>query len=988
MRGRGSGGSEHFNSFNSMMNVKPAIRRFAAIFLSTRINREASGCARPSVGTAREKRVRTGSRKWLMGALVVCGLATACQDYNTNLSVQTSSSVLTFISPSQATVGSQGFTITANGSGFTTGAEIQWNGVPLVTTLVSSIQLTAPVPASNLASTGVVQISIRIQGSAQSPTQNIYSTTTSEVSNVVLFTVSAAPGTPPMLTSLSPNSAPFCGASFSQLMITGTGFTSDSMVNWNGSPRATVMNSATQLTASILASDTSAPSPVPVTVSNSSGTSNALQFTILSPTANLSTPQPISSLAPPSALAGSSATQMVVRGGAYLPCSLVKWTNSSGTTVLPTQYVSATQLNATIPASDLQTAGAAQVTVFTPAPGGGTTAPAAFTITQPPTPTITSVTVSGGTATSTPACSASNVTLQVTGTNFVNGSVVNWNGTPLSSTTTFVSATQLNALVPFADTVSAGTAAITVSNGSAVSNSLNFSVTTSSTLPAPAATAIAPSSAMAGSGQFTLNVTGTQFQPCSVIQWNGSPLTTRYLNPTQLTAPVPASDVASAASVPVTVFTPAPGGGTSNPAVDFTISALSIGAASVLGSSPPANSMPYCSASGFTLDVTAATGTTFTPDTVVNWNGSPRPTTFVSATELQAAITYADIAFPGSVSITVSNSASTSAAASFTLSVPTSLPTPTITSLSPSNAAAGGPAFTLSVIGSGMLPCSTVQWNTGNTAARTTTFTSPNGLTASISAADIASPTIDQVTVNTPPPSGCTPSSTVTCGGTSNASAFTVFTPVAGAVRPAAAIHQAGGTEVTAAPAPLLALHLMSADQRFAVHVLASLDGVTEVAGSTENIFVRDTCAGAPAGCVPSEKLVSVGAGGNPADGNSFSPSISADGRYVAFLSSARNLVDGDTNGVTDVFVRDTCSGVASNCTPTTQRVSVAGDGSQADGPSTSATISPDGRYITFESQANSLGAPSASPSTPGFFLRDTCAGTAAVCAPSTAALQ
>src|SRR5580692_9766162 len=70
---------------------------------------------------AREERVRMCSRKWLMVALIACGLASACSQYNTNLSIQTSSSVLTFVSPSSATVGSQGFTITANGSGFTTG---------------------------------------------------------------------------------------------------------------------------------------------------------------------------------------------------------------------------------------------------------------------------------------------------------------------------------------------------------------------------------------------------------------------------------------------------------------------------------------------------------------------------------------------------------------------------------------------------------------------------------------------------------------------------------------------------------------------------------------------------------------------------------------------------------------------------------------------------------------------------------------------------
>ena len=168
--------------------------------------------------------------------------------------------------------------------------------------------------------------------------------------------------------------------------------------------------------------------------------------------------------------------------------------------------------------------------------------------------------------------------------------------------------------------------------------------------------------------------------------------------------------------------------------------------------------------------------------------------------------------------------------------------------------------------------------------------------------------------------------------------------------------------------------------------VLASTDGVAEVSGMPENIFVRDTCTGAPAGCAPAVTLASIGLSSNPADGGSISPSISADGRYVTFLSSAMNLVDSDTNGVTDVFVRDTCAGAPSGCTPSTQRISVATNGTQANGASTSATISATGRYVTFKSAATNLG--SASSSASGIFLRDTCAGAASACTPSTQPLD
>jgi hypothetical protein len=175
----------------------------------------------------------------------------------------------------------------------------------------------------------------------------------------------------------------------------------------------------------------------------------------------------------------------------------------------------------------------------------------------------------------------------------------------------------------------------------------------------------------------------------------------------------------------------------------------------------------------------------------------------------------------------------------------------------------------------------------------------------------------------------------------------------------------------------------MSADLRYAVFVLASTDGATEVPGSTQNIFVADTCTGVSSGCTPSTTPVSAGNGDSIAP--AISGGVSADGRYVTFLSAATNLVATDTNAATDAFVRDTCTGAAPGCTPSTQLVSVTTAGTQANGPTTSATIDATGRYITFESEATNLGSVSSSG---GIFLRDTCAGAAPGCTPSTQPLN
>jgi len=94
--------------------------------------------------------------------------------------------------------------------------------------------------------------------------------------------------------------------------------------------------------------------------------------------------------------------------------------------------------------------------------------------------------------------------------------------------------------------------------------------------------------------------------------------------------------------------------------------------------------------------------------------------------------------------------------------------------------------------------------------------------------------------------------------------------------------------------------------------------------------------------------LVSMGGGGEVGNAGSFSPSVSADGRYVAFWSNASNFVGGDTNGAGDVFVRDLT-------TNKTERVSVASDGREGNGPSSDPSISPDGRFVTFWSAASNL---------------------------------
>lgn len=93
---------------------------------------------------------------------------------------------------------------------------------------------------------------------------------------------------------------------------------------------------------------------------------------------------------------------------------------------------------------------------------------------------------------------------------------------------------------------------------------------------------------------------------------------------------------------------------------------------------------------------------------------------------------------------------------------------------------------------------------------------------------------------------------------------------------------------------------------------------------------------------------ISMGVEGAEANGDSSSPAISADGNCIAYVSAANNLVMGDTNGVTDIFVYEQRTGL-------TTRVSVSTSGRQAQGASTAPAISSDGRYVAFRSAADNL---------------------------------
>jgi Tol biopolymer transport system component len=138
---------------------------------------------------------------------------------------------------------------------------------------------------------------------------------------------------------------------------------------------------------------------------------------------------------------------------------------------------------------------------------------------------------------------------------------------------------------------------------------------------------------------------------------------------------------------------------------------------------------------------------------------------------------------------------------------------------------------------------------------------------------------------------------------------------------------------------------MISADGRFVT--FSSL--VTKLLVSGDNNFKQDIFVYSMQ--TGEFTRVSVASNGAEANDHSYTPVISADGRLVAFMSGASNLMPGDTNGLPDIFVHDRGTGQ-------TRRVSVAADGTQTSGQSADSrlpSISADGRYVAFQTNASNL---------------------------------
>ncbi len=636
-----------------------------------------------------------------------CG-ATTTKDFQLSVVAQPT---ITSIDPTTIQAQSGDFTLIVNGSGFTANSKIRWNGAERTTTFVSATKLTAAIPAADInlpdASSAAITVFDPAAGGITSGSTSLTIT---------------APNPVPTTTSLNPATILAGDAGFT-LTINGTNFIPNSVVKFNGVDRAKTYISATQLSISVSAADITNSGTAAIIVVNPApggGTSNTQNLAINNPA-----PGAIA-LSPNAILVGSAATLVTVTGTGFRPDSVVKINSVDR----PTNYLSPTQVTTTLSLADLASAGTILITVNTPPPGGGLSPAATFTINNP-APSITSLNpasaLAGGTA----------FTLNITGTGFVAGSTVKFNGTDRS--TTFVSATQLSINVTDSDIANPGTINLTVSNatpGGGTSNTQSLPINN----PVPVLNSLSQTSAQVGTADTAITLTGNRFRSNSVVRLNNIDRATTFTSSSQLGVTLTAADLANAGTLSILVFTPTPGGGTSS-ALTFTVgnplpALTSIIPATVLTGDP-----------AFMLTIN---GSGFVNASVVRWNGTDRATTFVNGNQLTINVAATDIANAGTAKITVVNPAP-AGGTSNELSLAINNPAPTTSTLSQTIVTAGIGASSLTINGTGFRPNSVARVNGQD---RVTTFVSGTQLTVALLAADVANAGTLNLSVFTPTPGG------------------------------------------------------------------------------------------------------------------------------------------------------------------------------------------------------------------------------------------
>jgi DNA-binding beta-propeller fold protein YncE len=258
----------------------------------------------------------------------------------------------------------------------------------------------------------------------------------------------------------------------------------------------------------------------------------------------------VTAITPATIPLGSAATEVTVFGTGFVEHTRVRLDGADRGTI----WESDTELRVSLSATDFTTSGTRVLTVHSPPPGGGTSAPVLLLISLP-------VPVIDSTAPTLLLVGSATTTVTVFGTGFREGAAVSWDGADRPSV--LVSSGRLTVAVNWTDLAVAGTHVIRVHHtGSQPDTSAGEEFTVARRAPRILSTA--PEYATAGRAAFTLTVKGTDFAPGAVLYWNGAPRPTTFVSSTELNAAIDAADVAAVDTTTLRIENPAPAIGPSN----------------------------------------------------------------------------------------------------------------------------------------------------------------------------------------------------------------------------------------------------------------------------------------------------------------------------------------------------------------------------------------------------------------------------------------
>jgi WD40-like Beta Propeller Repeat len=671
--------------------------------------------------------------------------------------------------------------------------------------------------------------------------------------------------------------------------------------------------------------------------------------------------------------AGSPQAYLTVRGNNLIQQSQPGYSLSPGgsaSALAINQYIGTNQMIVTLPAGLLQNPNTLYINITTPQPGGGTYPPQ----NQAPPPatifTILPVASNAPTVTSmnpsTAIAGAAGLVLNLTGKNFVSQSTVYVNNS--SRDTTYFSSTALQVDLDSSDLLTPGPVSIKVVNpqpGGGGSTPVSLNVITA----VPSISAIAPTSALAGATTANLSLTGTGFlNQYSYVTMNGQSVTTSIGGSTAASVALTAGDLVKAGVNQIQVVNKPPGGGISN-ILTYSINPTHLLGLPVLVDLAADGSQAINGICGGAANCASGalglTTTTSGPST----SSSGQYVAFASVSH-NLVLTDLDT----NSDVYVRNTC---------LALASCVPVTALVSSDPNGNAANGPSSEPTV-------------DSGGAHAAFTSLATNLVSTVPVQTG------ITQVYWRPV----CMPTSTTPCTITPSSNYDTQLVSIS-------ADGQTAGNGPSYNP-------VISPDGQYVAFVSLATNLVSDITadGVTPQVYIRNTCSIATIvttnqtnTCVPTTYLVSTPDGVTFGNGDSFNPSISEDGLFVSFTSTASNLGSTAPNpsAQSEIFERGTCittiTSTTNTCVGVTTLISTPDGTTPADGPSvqsalsacgsvtttissacTSSTIA-NGRFVAFASTASNLVAGIGPPLPQQIYVRDTCLGVTIViaqCTPST----